>query len=327
MGETPVAEPEGRANRVTRWPSDVVRGIARALPRAIEDLFKDRCPQYAAAIAYHVLFSIVPLTILLVSVFGLVLQDDELRNRVINELLDVLPFSAEGIKKSIEQIANPLSAIGLVSVIALFWGASGMMASIRLGLEATMKVERRRPAAHAKLVDFVLVGTAGVLVLLVVALSAFAAFFGRLVDRGAEHLNIDANPSGLLLRDVLQLVLIFSMAFLLYRFVPTRTSLRSRDLVAGAVLTALGIWGAAKIISIAFDFTHYNVIYGSLGGVMVFLFFVYGAALIVLLGSEFAYAWAQPPGPPGPPLKAQIWGVVRGLFVHSDDEDDERADR
>lgn len=327
MGETPVAEPEGRANRVTRWPSDVVRGIVRALPRAIEDLFKDRCPQYAAAIAYHVLFSIVPLTILLVSVFGLVLQDDELRNKVINDLLDVLPFSAEGIKKSIEQIANPLSAIGLVSVIALFWGASGMMASIRLGLEATMKVERRRPAAHAKLVDFVLVGTAGVLVLLVVALSAFAAFFGRLVDRGAEHLNIDANPSGLLLRDVLQLVLIFSMAFLLYRFVPTRTSLRSRDLVAGAVLTALGIWGAAKIISIAFDFTHYNVIYGSLGGVMVFLFFVYGAALIVLLGSEFAYAWAQPPGPPGPPLKAQIWGVVRGLFVHSDDEDDERADR
>ena len=52
------------------------------------------------------------------------------------------------------------------------------------------------------------------------------------------------------------------------------------------------------------------MIYGSLGGVMVFLFFVYGAALIVLLGSEFAYAWAQPPGPPGPPLKAQIWGVV-----------------
>ena len=117
---------------------------------------------------------------------------------------------------------HPLSAIGLVSLIALLWGASGMMASIRLGLEATMKVERRRPAAHAKLVDFVLVGTAGVLVLLVVALSAFAAFFGRLVDRGAEHLNIDANPSGLLLRDVLQLVLIFSMAFLLYRFVPTR---------------------------------------------------------------------------------------------------------
>jgi membrane protein len=310
VGETPVADPPERVNRPSRWPTDVVRGVVRAFPRAVEDLFKDRCPQYAAAIAYHVLFSIVPLTILLVSAFALVLQDDAVRQDVINELLKVLPFSSAGIRKSVEQIATPWSAIGLISLIALLWGASGMMASIRLGLEATMKVERRRPAAHAKLLDFALVGTAGVLVLLVVALSAFAAFFGRVLDKGAEHLGINANPSGLLLRDVVQLVLIFTMAFLLYRFVPTRTELRSRDLLAGAVLTAVGIWGAAKIISLAFDFSHYNVIYG--------------AALVVLLGSEFAYAWAQPPGPPGPPLRTQIWGAFRGLFVYAEDEDEER---
>jgi membrane protein len=323
VGETPVAEPHGRASRLARGPLDIVRGVVRALPRAVEDLFRDRCPQYAAAISYHVLFSLFPLTILLVAVFGLILQDDELRERVIKELLDVLPVSASGganVQSSIEGIATPASAIGLVSLIALLWGASGMMASIRLGLEATMKVERGRPVAHAKLVDFVLVGTAGVLVLLVVALSAFGAFFGRLVDRGAEQIGINANPSGLLLRDVVQLILIFATAFLLYRFVPTRTDLRGRDLLAGAVLTSVGIWGAAKVISLAFDFSHYNLIYGSLAGVMTFLFFVYGAALIVLLGSEFAYAWSQPPGPPGPPLRSQIWGFVRGLFVYTEDE-------
>ena len=293
MGETPVAEPDGRVARLARGPLDVVRGVARALPRAVEDLFRDRCPQYAAAISYHVLFSLFPLTILLVSIFGLVLQDEELRQRVIRELLDVLPVSASGqqnVQSSIEGIATPASAIGLVSLIALLWGASGMMASIRLGLEATMKIERGRPAAHAKLVDFVLVGTEGVLVLLVVALSAFGAFFGRLIDRASERVGINANPSGLLLRDVVQLVLIFVMALLLYRFVPARR-LRGRDLLAGAILTAVGIWGAAKVVSLLFDFSHYNLIYGSLAGVMTFLFFVYGAALIVLLGSEFAYAW------------------------------------
>src|SRR5439155_89225 len=135
------------------------------------DLFRDRCPQYAASIAYHVLFSLFPLTILLVSIFGLVLQDDELRKNVIKELLDVLPVSESGqanVQRSIEGIATPLSAIGLVSLIALIWGASGMMASIRLGIEAAMKIDRGRPAAHAKLVDFILVATAGVFVLLVV---------------------------------------------------------------------------------------------------------------------------------------------------------------
>ena len=327
MGDTPAVDRNGRATRLARGPLDVFRGVVRAFPRAVEDLFRDRCPQYAAAISYHVLFSLFPLTILLVSIFGLVLQDEAVRDKVIKELLDVLPVSASGqknVQHSIEGIATPASAIGLVSLIALLWGASGMMASIRLGLEATMKIERGRPAAHAKLVDFVLVGSAGVLVLLVVTLSAFGAFFGRVLDRGAEKLGVNASPSGLLLRDVVQLILIFTTALLLYRFVPAR-KLRGRDLLAGAILTAVGIWGAAKIVSLAFDFSHYNLIYGSLAGVMTFLFFVYGAALIVLLGAEFAYAWSLPPGPPGPPVRAQVFGFLKGLFVQTGEDEERRT--
>src|SRR3972149_5704427 len=97
MSETRATETAGRLARLGRWPLErlgaVGRGGARALPRAIEDLFRDRCPQYAASISYHVIFSLFPLTIVLVSIFGLVLQDDELRQRVIDELVDVLPLT------------------------------------------------------------------------------------------------------------------------------------------------------------------------------------------------------------------------------------------
>jgi len=313
----------GRLGRLVRWPLALVAGTVRALPRAVEDLFRDRCPQYAAAISYHVLFSLFPLTIVLVSIFGLVLQDDELRKDVIDELLDVLPVSESGqqdVESSIEGIATPLSAIGFVSLIALLWGASGMMASIRIGLESALKVPRGRPAAHAKLVDFLLVMAAGLLVLLVVGLSAFAAFFSRMVDRAFESVGVDADPPGVLIRDGIQLVVIGVMVLLLYRFVPAR-KLRSRGALAGAVLTAVGIWGAAKVLTIVFaDFSNYNLIYGSLAGVMSFLFFVYVVALILLLGAEFAYAWSRPPGPPGPPFRTQVKRFLSGLFVHRDAE-------
>ena len=183
------AEPPGWVERLARRPLEhlggVVRGVVRALPRAIEDMFTDRCTQYAAAIAYRVLFSLFPLTIALVSIFGLVLQDDELRQSVIDELIAFLPVTESAqnnVQQSIEEIATPLSAFGLVSLVALLWGASGMMASIRLGLEAALKVERGRPAARAKLVDFMLIAAAGVLVLLIVGLSAFGAFFSKLVE-------------------------------------------------------------------------------------------------------------------------------------------------
>ena len=269
------------------------------------------------------LFSLFPLTIALVSIFGLVLQDDELRQQVIDELIDFLPVSESGqgnIQQSIEEIATPLSAIGLVSLVALLWGASGMMASIRLGLEAALKVDRGRPAARAKLVDFVLVAAAGVLVLVIVGLSAFGAFFSKLVGplhRVGRHRRPRRGSS---CATALQLVAIAVMVLLLYRFVPA-SKLRRRGALAGAILTAVGIWGATKVLAIVFaDFSRYNLIYGSLAGVMTFLFFVYVVAWILLLGAEFAYAWSQPPGPPGPPLRAQLLGVVRGLFVHHEEE-------
>ena len=324
MTETGAAQAGGVA-RLARWPLGIVRKTVRALPRALEDLFADRCPQYAASIAYHALFSLFPLTILFVSITGLVLQDDELRHKVIKELLDVLPVSEAGgkdVQRQIEGIATPLSAIGLVSLVALLWGASGMMAALRVGLETAFKVERGRPAAHAKAFDFLLVAATGMLVLLIVALSAFAAFFSRVVDRAAENVGINAQPSGVFLRDIFQLGVFWVMALLLYRFVPAR-KLRIREALAGAILAALLAWTATKILTLVFgNFSHYNAIYLSLAGVMTFLFFVYVVALILLLGAEFAYAWSLPAGPPGPPLRRQLLDFGRSLFVAPREEEE-----
>jgi membrane protein len=309
--------------RLLHGPLGVARGVANALPQAVEDLFRDRCPQYAASIAYRVLFSLFPLTIVLVSIFGLILQDDELRRDVIDELVAFLPVSEEGeadVERSIEGIASPLSAIGLVSLVALLWGASGMMAAIRIGLEAALKVDRGRPAAHAKLVDFVLVGVLGMLVIIVVGLSIVGAAVGRVIGRVTDSAGGLDTPSFIVLREGVQLVAIGVTALLLYRFVPARR-LRRTAALAGAILTAVGIWGASKLLAIVFDnFSGLNVVYGSLAGVMAFLFFVYVVGLILLFGAEFAYAWSQPPEPPGPPVRVKFAGFLRGLFTHVDDD-------
>ena len=237
MGAPEVAQPEKRLTRLLRGPIDVGLGFVRALPRAVEDMFRDRCPQYAAAIGFRALFSLFPLTILLVSIFGLVLQNDELRNDVIEELIGVLPVSPEGeedIRSSIESLASPFSAIGLVSLVALLWGASGMMASIRVGLEAALKVDQGRPAARAKLVDFVLVGVAGLLVIVVIGISTFAALFGRAVEWLSDELGVElvTTPTGALVSEGLQLVLIASMTLALYRYVPARAA-RPESLAGG----------------------------------------------------------------------------------------------
>ena len=72
------------------------------------------------------------------------------------------------------------------------------------------------------------------------------------------------------------------------------------------------------------NFGHYNRTYGTLGGIIAFLFFVYVGAAIMLLGAEVAKAhldlmsWVMPATEPEGPKRRwteQIWVGVRGLFV------------
>ena len=139
--------------------SIVLRRLLRVIPQAVDGYFADRCSQHAAGIAYRVLFSLVPLSIVLVAIFGLVLRDDSLRNDVISEIVDRLPLSDSGsadVTREIEKLASPATGLGLFSLLVFGWAATGMMASLRAGLEVAMRVPRGRPAVRGKLVDLLL---------------------------------------------------------------------------------------------------------------------------------------------------------------------------
>jgi hypothetical protein len=165
-----------------RWPVAIAKKLGRVVPEAVERFFLDECPQQAAAIAYRVLFSIAPLAIVLVSIFGLVLQDDSVRKDLVDAIVDALPVSASGrhdVERAVTQIATPASAAGLLSLLVFVWAASGMMTSIRQGLERAMDVTGTRPPARGKLVDLLLIVGAAVLVLV----TAGITLLGDLVQR------------------------------------------------------------------------------------------------------------------------------------------------
>jgi membrane protein len=252
--------------------------------------------QQAAGIAYRVLFSLAPLAVVFVSVFGLVLQDDELREQVIDRIVDALPVDASGredVESSIETIATPASAAGLVSLLVFLWAASGMMASIRRGLESVMGVQRR-PAARAKLVDLALLGGAAMLVLLSVGVGLVAQFVNQIVGELAATVGFE----GTALQQAIGLGLPFLLwvvtALALYRFVPA-ARLRSRDALAGAVVTAFCLLAISLASDLVYrNTTEWSVIYGSLTTILVFLYSVYLYAAALLVGAAVAVEWAQP---------------------------------
>jgi membrane protein len=286
------------------------------VPEAVQGFYADHCPLQAAGIAYRVLFSVVPLAIVLVSIFGLILQDDEIRKSVVNSIVDFLPVSAAGrkdVEKALTSIATPASAAGLVSLVVFAWAAIGMMTALRQGLETAMHVLHARPTVRSKLVDFLLVVGAGVLVLA----TAIVTALGGIAEKYAAK--IGGNGAGTLSHLVAHLftfAAVLGVVLLLYRFVPAR-GIRFRDGLAGALMTSVML----ELISLASGFVYekassLSVIYGSLTVGLIFLYSVYLYSFALLLGAEIAAAWARPePLGPGLPVLTQVKRAVLGLFV------------
>jgi membrane protein len=321
MADASAPEERSWGARLARWPLAIVQNLVRAVPAAIDGFFRDRLTQHAAGIAYRVLFSLVPLTIVLVSIVGIALHDEARKQDVIHEIVSHLPFTEEGsssVEEAITRLASPTSAFGLVSLILFFWASSGMMGAVRTGLEAALRVEpdRRRPAVRAKLVDLILVAGAGALLLAMVAVTVAAQVVTRLAGGAAEAVGLEGGLLTELLRIAVPLVVATVVVMLLYRFVPARR-LRFGDAVVGGIVTGLLLLAISAASAFVYDkVAGLSVVYGSITALLVFLYSVYLYASALLFGAELAAAWSAPPDTgPSEPIREQVRRAVLGLFV------------
>jgi membrane protein len=311
--QAPAPSPVGR-----RGPIVISKKLIGTVPAAVERFFADECPQQAAGIAYRVLFSIAPLAIVLVSIFGLVLQDDSVRQDVVNTIVDALPVSAAGrqdVERAVTDVATPASAAGLVSLLVFTWAASGMMTAIRQGLERALDVTETRPPARGKLVDLLLILGTAVLVLVTAGITVLGNLVQRTSGKLGDVIGVGAGTLAGSLVHAASFLLSIIVVLLLYRYVPSR-GLRFRDGLVGAIVTALLLRLIALASGLIYErTTGLSVVYGSLTSALVFLYSMYLYASALLLGAEFAASWLRPQRADGGPILTQLKRGLLRLFV------------
>ena len=264
------------------------RMTAGVLARAVVSFVEDRGSQLAAAISFFALFSLFPLALFSAAVFGIVLRDEEVQARTLEAIVDTLPVQAPGVAQSLRALADLGPTLSVLSLLAALWLSAALATALRSSLEVVFDVERGRPYFHAKLFDYVVVLAAGALFLA----STVVTTGWRIVETRADaRLGLEEETFGLvwdLGALVLPAVLTFATFMLLYRALPHRTT-RIAHIWPGALLAAI-LFEVAKAgfaIYLA-HFARYQVVYGSLGGAIVLLFWVYISSNIFLLGAEVA---------------------------------------
>jgi membrane protein len=286
----------------------------------------DNCSLLAAAISYYVLFSVVPLTIFLASIFGLVMRNENTRQEVVDRIVQATPLEQnEGANlvsdtlKGVSRVSAPLTVVGLAG---LAWSASAMFGAIRRGLNIAFGVERGRPVVQQKLVDLGMLVGLGLVLLISVA---GTGFLRALRARSLGLLGPLSNGSSLFWEVVPFLapaVFSFLLFLLLYRYVP-RVGLGFRDVWPGALLATVLFEVLKNVFAIYIaNFGNYDLAYGALGGILLFLLWTYVTANILLLGAELASEYPRvrdglyaEAGGPRRPLRRQTLEFVKGLFV------------
>jgi membrane protein len=287
--------------------------------------------QRAAAISYHVLFSLVPFVALLVSVLELVLPETA-QDSVVSWLVGVasLPDEIAGsVDTAIKDAGPPASVTGFVALAGFIWAASGMMSSVRSAFRAVWGSEADRPYLRGKALDLVLVLGAGLLVVSAFGLSLVVQVVTQSSSDIAEELGRGESATagiGKLAQLGGSITLAFLAFALLYRVVPP-VAVRIRDVLPGAAVAAVGVHLASAGFSIYLThFGDFNNVYGPLGTLLAFLLLVYIAAVVLLFGACVAAAWPAtaiewPDDAEAVPLRARVAGMARGLVVRDRSEE------
>jgi membrane protein len=285
----PVAE-LNRAQRYLRFSVDLARHCSR-------ELGEDQAGQMAAALTYRTIFSLVPLLMISMLAFRMFGDMEAAFLRLQQMVYGVFDYEVPGgapealafkteLDRQLLEIVRSVSslsfeAIGGIGLLLLIWAALGLLVSFEHCANRIYRAPQGRSWLMRIVVYWALV-TLGPLVLFVVL---FLAQAGYEVAEGVPLIG----PLLGALKPFHSLFAGFVVLLLAYRLTPN-TAVRLRPAAWGALvaaaLWALSRWGFGLYVSKALP---YMKLYGALGLIPLFLFWLYLTWLIVLFGMELAF--------------------------------------
>ena len=259
--------------------------LLKSAGNSIASFLRDDCFYLAASIAYFLIVSLVPLSLLMVGLFGYLLGgDQELYNFLLNRLINFFPAVTSGITHELRKIIT-YRGISVITFFIYGFFALQLFYSVERAMDIIFNVPKKRHFLLSLLWTICIVTLIIMFWLISFTVSSFASIFR---DHPVSVLGFQLSyQAGILLKYVAPFVLILLTFTTVYMIVPhMRISLRHA--FSGALLFTV-LWEAAKHLFTWFvrNLAYIGTIYGSLTTFILFLVWMYYLSCIFLLGGEF----------------------------------------
>jgi membrane protein len=262
---------------------------------AYKKFLADGALDLAAAIAYSALFSIFPLLLGVVAAASLIVDEAQVRGAILETLSRYLPqATAEFVDRNIAETIRLRGTFGLLAIVGLFWSATAVAATVRNALNRLLTAPRRRPFLFGKLIDLGLVVTAGAFLLLSLFTSAALRILSASPRIAPLLFGLQDSALARLLSAVAPVALSSLTFLVIYRYLPN-VKLPWVKVIAGAVVAGFLFEGIKQAFFWYLQtFARYQLVYGSLTGLIVFLLWIYLSAAILLFGAALAGQIGRP---------------------------------
>lgn len=277
----------GRANRLTG-------GVLGIICTAVQHFGEVRAAEAAAGIAFFAIFSLFPLLLALIVAGSFVLEIEQVQRRVLDVTAEFLPVAERLIERNIQGILERRGTVGVVALLSLVWSATGVLTVLARNINLVWPEAEPRSFVEDRLMALGMV--TGLALLLVFSLVSSTVFnvLARFRMPIGGGLSVDETPAWTTLLTAVPRLLVFLALLGLYRWVPN-TQVRWMDAFWGALVATL----AGEIVTNGFSWylstglVRFELVYGSLGTVVVLMLWIYIGALTVLFGAHLSAAVAR----------------------------------
>jgi membrane protein len=269
--------------------------LARMLKEGFVAFVDDNALSRGAAIAFYAVTAIAPVLFVATAIAGLVLGPKAASAAVHYQLQKMMSAqSADLVQNAIVHARGIHHSIqgSLVGLIALIVTTSGVFTEMEDALNVIWKAPRHESylfqLLRGRVLSLALVVLLGFLFMVSLVVAAGIGMLGRFLNYdmlNSAFVSSVVNPG-------LSFVLISLLFALIYKVMPNK-ALYWRDVILGAMGTALLFLAGQALISLYVSRFLVANIYGAAGGVIVLLVWGYYSAQIFLLGAEFTKVFAH----------------------------------
>ena len=285
------APPQGqpRQHDVPDTPTDLGRGSWLAAgQRSVREFKEDFLQDRAAALTYYSIQSIFPALLVLVSLLGLI--GKSATQPLITNLAGAAPDSVRQIiLNAVHRLQQQHGAAGLLAIVAILiglWSASGYVAAFMRASNAIYDVPEGRPIWKTMPIRYF---TTLLLIVLLAASALIVVVTGSLARHVGQVLGVGS--TAVTAWDIAKwpvLLIIFSLMLAILYWATPNAKHGFRWVSPGGIV-AIVLWLIASGLFALYvaNFAHYNKVYGSIAGVIIFMIWMWISNIAILFGAEF----------------------------------------